>query len=74
MNSKTGAQNLDHQDEIGVHSSTVLNKNIELFFTTPSNLNCELIIYWFHAGGRLSGGGGGGGATPVFWECKKGPH
>ena len=47
-------------------------KKIELFFTTPSNLKCELINYWISAGG----GGwrtGGGGETPVFCECKKRP-
>ena len=42
----TGALDLDYQDQIGLQTSTVFEK-IEPFFTTPSNLKCELIIYWF---------------------------
>ena len=39
---ETGALDLDHQDYIGLQTSTVLEK-IELFFITPSNLNCEQV-------------------------------
>ena len=43
---KIGDLDLDLQDQIGLQTSTVFEK-IKPFFTTPSNLNCELIIYWF---------------------------
>ena len=41
----TGALDLDHQGQIGLQTLTVFKK-IETFFITPSNLKCELIIYW----------------------------
>ena len=47
-------------------------KKIEPFFTTPSNLKCELIIYWINlsrGGGRVEGGSG---EKPVcFANAKK---
>ena len=46
--SKTGTLDLDHQDRVGIPTSTVFEK-IELFFITPLNLNCALIIYCFKA-------------------------
>ena len=67
VNSKTGTLDLDQQDQIGLQTSTVFEKN-ELYFITPSNLNCALIIYWFQAGGAL---GVGGGRHLFFCEYKK---
>ena len=65
MGLKTG--DIDLQGQIGLETSTVFEK-MELFFITPSNLNCTLIIYWFQAGGGL-----GGCLTTCFCECNKGP-
>ena len=55
VNSKADALDLDHQDQIDLQTSTVFEK--KRFFITPSNLNCELIIYWFKAGGVAWGQG-----------------
>ena len=48
-----------------------LKKRIEPFFNKPSNLKCELIIYWISAG---EGGGAGEGRHLFFAKAKKGPH
>ena len=70
VNSKTGALNLDHQDQIGLQTSTVFEIKMNCF-ALSSNLNCAL-IYWFQAGGGLGIGLGLGWETPVFCECKRG--
>ena len=41
---------LHYHAQIGLQTSTIFCKKIELFFITPSSLNCALIIYWFKAG------------------------
>ena len=63
---RTCASDLYDQGQNGLQTST--------FFTTPSNLKCELIINWISAGGGGEVGLEGGGETPVFANAKKGPH
>ena len=68
MNLKAGA--LDRQDKNGLQTSTIFVQNIELFFITPSHLNCALITYWFKAGWWLGGGGRGVVNTCFFANAK----
>ena len=68
VNSKADALDLDHQDQIDLQTSTVFEK--KGFFITPSNLNCELIIYWFKAG--LGGRGMRMQKRPSLSICKPG--
>ena len=50
-------------------------KKIEPFFLTPSNLNCELIVYWSIPPPPTGGGAGWGqgGETPVLRKKRKSP-
>ena len=72
---ETGAFDLDHQDQIGLQTPTVLEKMNAFSFKFHSNLqtwNCELIIYWFQAGGGGRGLGAGGLDT-CFFRMQKSP-
>ena len=64
---KISGLDLDLQDQIGLQTSTVFEKNGTVYIT-PSNLNCTLIICWFQAEWWRGGG------DTCFLGEKKGPH
>ena len=66
VNSKTGAINLDHQDQIGLQ--TFYKKTVSHY---TLNLNCALIIYWFNAQWGILGAGGGDKDACLFANAKK---